>query len=128
MPNNQIVLHLKNGNVKKGTTNDFLPNKATFHLNTREGEVEEIKVEDSKAIFFVKDLDGDKDYNYAYEDVIPGGGKKVNVDFKDGENIVGYVLGYSTGRQGFFMSPADVTGNNQRIYAVTSSVTKVTFL
>ena len=128
MPVNQIVIHLKNGSIKKGNTNDFLPNKATFHLSSREGEVEEIRVDDSKAIFFVKDLDGDKEYKYEYDDVIPGGGKKVSVDFNDGESIIGYALGYSAGRQGFFITPADVAGNNQRIYAVTSSVKKVTFL
>ncbi|MBN2419863.1 MAG: hypothetical protein JXL81_10795 [Deltaproteobacteria bacterium] len=128
MPVNQIVIHSKNGNIKKGNTNDFLPNKATFHLTRREGDIEEIKVDECKAIFFVKDLDGDKDYKYAYGDVIPGGGKKVNVDFNDGESIVGYALGYSADRQGFFITPADVSGNNQRVYAVTSSVKKVTFL
>ena len=45
-------------------------------------------MDDCKAIFFVKDLDGNKDYVYAYEDVVPGGGKKVSVDFLDGENIL----------------------------------------
>jgi hypothetical protein len=128
MPINQIVVNLKDGTLIKGTTNDFLPNKANFHLSAREGEVEEIKVEDSKAIFFVKDLDGDKDYKYTYEDVIPGGGKKINVLFNDGENIVGFVLSYSAERQGFFMTPADLNGNNQRIYVVASSVNKVDFL
>ena len=128
MPINQIVINFKDGKIKKGNTNDFLPNKATFHLSNTEGEVEEIKVDDAKAIFFVKDLDGDKDYNYSYDDVVPGGGKKVSVNFNDGENVVGFALGYSPDRQGFFMTPADLSGNNQRIYAVTSSVKKVEFL
>jgi len=128
MPVNQIVINLKDGKLKKGNTNDFLPNKATFHLTNREGDIEEVKVEDAKAIFFVSDLDGNKDYNYTYDDVIPGGGKKVSVDFNDGENVVGYALGYSPDRQGFFITPADLSGNNQRIYAVVSSIKKVTFL
>lgn len=128
MPINKIVVKFKDGNMKKGNTNDFLPNKATFHLTEREGEVEEIKVVDCKAIFFVKDLDGNKDYKYTYEDVVPGGGKKVSVDFNDGENVVGYVLSYSPDRQGFFITPADLSGNNQRIYAVTSFIKKVEFV
>ncbi|MFC1863158.1 DUF6982 domain-containing protein [Thermodesulfobacteriota bacterium] len=128
MPINQIVIKLKDGSLKKGNTNDFLPNKKTFHLNNTEGNVEEINVDDTKAVFFVKDLDGNKDHNYRYEDNIPGGGKKISVEFNDGETIIGYALGYSPDRQGFFVSPADLSGNNQRIYAVTSAVKKVAFL
>ncbi len=125
MPVNQIVIKCKDGNLKKGNTNDFMPNKATFHLNNTESKIEEIRVEDAKAIFFVKNLDGNKDYKYEYGDIIPGGGKKVNVNFNDGENIVGFVLGYSPDRKGFFMTPADLSGNNQRVYVVASSVKKV---
>ena len=128
MPINQIVVKYKTKKMKKGNTNDFLPNKATFHLKNREGEVEVINVDDCKAIFFVKDLNGNKDYDYNYEDAVPGGGKKVSVDFLDGENVVGYVLSYSPDRQGFFITPADLSGNNQRIYAVTSFVKKVEFI
>ena len=125
MPINQIVIQCKDGSIKKGNTNDFMPNKGTFHLNSREGNVEEVNVEDAKAIFFVKDLEGNKEYNYTYDDVIPGGGKKISVNFNDGESIIGYVLSYSPERKGFFMTPADLDGNNQRIYVVASSVEKV---
>ena len=128
MPINQIVVNLKNGSMLKGNTNDFLPNKATFHLRDRDGNVQEINVNDAKAIFFVKDLDGNKEHNYAYDDVIPGGGKKISIDFEDGEKIVGYALSYSPGRQGFFMTPADLGGNNERIYIVSSSVKNVEFI
>ena len=128
MPINQIVIKLKDGSIKKGSTNDFLPNKKTFHLNNTDGNVEEVNIEEAKAVFFVKDLEGNKDHNYTYEDNIPGGGKKISVNFDDGEIIIGYVLGYSPDRQGFFMTPADLIGNNQRIYAVASSVKKVEFL
>lgn len=125
---NQVVVKFKTRKMKKGNTKDFLPNKETFHLTNRKGEVEVINVDDCKAIFFVKDLDGNKDYNYTYDDVVPGGGKMVSVDFNDGENVIGYVLSYSPNRQGFFITPADLSGNNQRIYAVTSFVKKVEFI
>lgn len=128
MPINQIVIHSKDGSMIKGNTNDFLPNKATFHLTDRTGSVQEINVNDAKAIFFVKDLEGNKDYDYSYDDVVPGGGKKVCVFFEDGEEIVGFALSYSPGRQGFFMTPADLSGNNERIYVVSASVKKVDFL
>jgi len=128
MAGNQIVVRFIDGSVKKGHTNDFVPNKTNFHLNNTDGETEEVNIENIKAIFFVRDLNGAQGYIYNYEDNIPGGGKKIQVEFNDGEIIVGYVLGYSPERQGFFMTPADLEGNNLRIYAVATAVKKTQFL
>ena len=125
MIQNQIVIRLKNRDLKKGYTDDFMPTKDTFHLNTREGKTEEINVDDAKAIFFVKDLDGNKDYKYTYKDVISGEGKKTIVHFKDGETLVGYVLAFSPERKGFFVKPADLNGNNKRIFVIASSLKKI---
>ena len=122
---NQIVIRLKDKQLKKGYTDDFLPTKDTFHLNTREGKTEVINMEDAKAIFFVKKLDGNKDYKYTYKDIITGEGRKVIVHFKDGETIIGYVLAYSPERKGFFLKPADLNGNNNRIYVIASSLKKI---
>jgi hypothetical protein len=122
---NKIVLHYKDARIAKGSTRDFFPNKRTFHLIHADGNNENIDIEDLKAVFFVKHADGDKQYNYKYEDNVAGAGKKVKVVFKDNETIIGYVLGYSPQRQGFFITPADISGNNERIYVVTSSVQSV---
>ena len=128
MAGNQIVIRFIDGSVKKGHTNDFVPNKTIFHLNKSDSEIEEINIENIKAIFFVRDLNGVQGYNYNYKDNIPGGGKRIQVEFNDGEIIVGYVLGYSPKRQGFFMTPADLGGNNFRIYALAAAVKKTQFL
>jgi hypothetical protein len=125
---NKVVIKFKDGTVKKGSTTDFLPNKACFHLNSQNETVETIEIEALKAVFFVKDVEGNKDYNETYQDVIQGGGKKVQVEFNDGEIIVGYVLGYSPDRQGFNMTPADLNSNNERVFVVTSATTSATFL
>jgi hypothetical protein len=125
---NKVVIKFNDGTVKKGSTPDFLPNKACFHLNSQNETVETIEIEALKAVFFVKDVEGNKDYNETYQDVIQGGGKKVQVEFNDGEIIVGYVLGYSPDRQGFNMTPADLNSNNERVFVVTSATTSVTFL
>jgi hypothetical protein len=42
------------------------------------------------------------------------------VNFHDGETIIGYVLGYSPKKQGFMMTPADLQGNNERIFVLGS--------
>jgi hypothetical protein len=92
------------------------------------GEVLEISIEDLKAVFFVKDFEGKKTHQDSYDENIAGGGKKINVRFSDGETVVGYTLGYSPDRQGFFLTPADLQGNNERIFVVKSATEKIEFL
>ena len=128
METNKVVVHFKDGTIKKGNTTDFLPNKKSFHLNTLDGSVDEIDVENIKALFFVKDHEGNKGRKREYKDTIAGGGKKVEVSFNDGETIIGYVLGYSPDRQGFILTPADLSGNNERIFVVKTAIKNVTFL
>ena len=125
---NKVVARFKNGTTKKGTTNDFFPNKSLFRLKLLNEEVEEIKVEELKAIYFVKDFQGNKNYKATYNDVVVGGGRKVQVMFMDGEMLVGYTQGYSPNRSGFFVVPADLKNNNDRIYVIASATEKVSFL
>ena len=128
METNKVVAKFKDNTVSKGKTSDFFPNKAKFHLEEIDGKIVEINIEDLKAIFFVKDFEGDKDRKDNYNDEIAGGGRKIKVNFFDGETVIGYTLGYSKDRQGFYITPADLQGNNQRIFVVTSATDKVEFL
>jgi Family of unknown function (DUF6982) len=128
MPTNKVIVRFKDGTLIKGNTSDFFPNKACFHINRLDGKIEEIKLEDLKAVFFVKDFKGNKDYHEKYEDAIPGAGRKILVEFTDAESITGYALGYSPDRLGFFITPADLTGNNVRIFVVKSATKSVKFL
>ena len=125
MQQNKVVIQLKNGTVRKGITSDFLPNKARFHFTCTDGSTEAVDVDTLKALFFVKDIEGNKDYKETYNDIIQGGGRKIRVEFADGEVIVGFVLGYSPDRPGFIMSPADCNGNNNRIFVVKSATRNV---
>jgi hypothetical protein len=128
MQPNKVVVKFKDKTMKKGTTSDFLPNKSQFHLEDMNGEIGVINIEDLKALFFVKDFEGNKNHQDKYEDNIAGGGRKVKVIFSDGETVVGYTLGYSPDRQGFFLTPADIQGNNERIFVVKSATKAIEFL
>ncbi|MDH3879468.1 MAG: hypothetical protein OET18_16630 [Desulfobacterales bacterium] len=128
METNKVVVRFKDGSIMKGKTNDFFPNKTSFHLETLNGETKTIDVEQLKAFFWVKDFEGNKNYDEDYEDEIAGTGRKIIVKFSDGESIIGYTLGYSPDRQGFFMTPADVKSNNQRIFVVKSASEKIEFI
>lgn len=128
MEPNKVVVKFKDGTVSKGRTSDFFPNKTQFHLEAGDGEIVEISIEVLKAVFFVKDLDGNKNHKDNYIDEVAGGGRKIKVAFLDGEMVIGYTLGYSPDRQGFYVTPADLQGNNERIFVVKSATREIELL
>ena len=127
MPANKVVVRYKDGRILKGTTTDFFPNKVQFHVSEMSGENTAVYVEELKAIFFVKDYEGDKDYQPKYDSDIAGGGKKIRVEFEDGEVITGHTLGYSPDRTGFFVTPADPESNNSRIFVIKAATKSIRF-
>lgn len=128
METNRVVAKFKDGRLLKGKTADFFPTKKNFHIELLTGEIVLVDVTQLKAIFFVKDFFGNKEYNETYNDQVPGGGKKIKVHFFDGETIIGYTLAYSPDRIGFFMIPADKGSNNSRIFVVNSSIESFEFI
>jgi hypothetical protein len=127
---NRVVVHLLDGRLIKGTTQDFFPNRPMFHVAPLEGGPPlEVRTRQLKAMFFVRQFAGDT----ARRDVrgfieAPGEtaqGKKLAVRFKDGELLCGYSLAFSPDREGFFMFPSDAGTNNLRIYVLTASATEI---
>ncbi len=128
MLKNKIVVHFRDGTTLKGHSNDFRQNKAEFHLETLEHETSLINIADLKAVFFVRDHEGDTQRQRSYDDTIAGAGRKMKVTFSDSEELVGYVSSYSADRIGFFLVPADLKGNNERVFVVAASATQVEYL
>jgi len=129
LPANKVVVHDQDGNLFKGTTADFLAKRPTFHLmigGVEGGEVKEVYVANLKAIFFVKDFDGNPSYREvkAFPER-PVSGKKLKAVFKDGEIMVGYTHAINFDQPGCFMVPADSNSNNERIYAIYSFMTEL---
>ena len=130
---NRIVLHFSDNRLQKGYTHDFTPLREKFHLISEQqedkGNIYEINCSDLKAIFFVRTLDGDRDYDEKkrFEDVDIAGlrGLKVKVEFPDGEVVRGTSFGYSKKRKGFFIVPVDPRSNNERIYVVATALSEV---
>lgn len=126
---NRIVARYRDGRVVKGTTNDFLPTRGSFHLiPAAGGAAEVILVADLKALFFVRDLTGNAAYTEkkAFEKAVAG--RRVQVTFVDGETLVGTTQGYQPDRPGFFMVPVDPQSNNERVYVVKAATKEVTLL
>jgi len=132
----KIVAHYADGRLLKGFSQDFYPNKPSFHLlpsnvgSSFTDEAVKVRIEELKAVFFVRDFAGDPAYNErkAFAEGERPPGRKVRVAFKDGEVLVGSTMGYERKRQGFFLIPADPRSNNLRVFAVAAAVTSVRFL
>lgn len=129
----KIVIHFADGRIFKGATHDFFPHKEIFHLvpiKAKPGEKPtEIQVKALKALFFVKDFSGDKEYRDKKEfGLSTFYGKKTIVTCKDGEILYGFTQGYSPARLGFFLFPADPQTNNTKVFVLSSAVRKVEVL
>ena len=126
---NQVVAHFNDGRILKGWAADFFPNKPSFHVEREDsGETIEIQVAELKGVFFVKTFGGNPDATSRQDVERVGMGKKIQVDFEDGETLLGYTSGYSPARAGFFVFPTDPEDNNDKVYVVTASTKSVNFV
>lgn len=126
----KVVIRYSNGDVVKGSTQNFFPNKDCFHLFPSDrpyGEVIEVVLKELKAVFLVRDFIGNSQYieRKRYIEGEKPTGKKVEVTFGDGEVLVGSTLGYDLNRKGFFIFPVDPNSNNIRVFVISSAVKKV---
>ena len=126
---NKIVVHCSDGEIIKGQTGDFAPAKNFFHLNkVGSGDIQKIDIANLKAVYFVQSLDGDSAFNEKDDVDRSGFGRKVQVEFNDGEIQIGYTQGYSPNRPGFFVIPCDPDSNNLRIFVITAATKNVQFV
>lgn len=126
----RVVVRFSNGQTLKGTTRDFGPANARFHLIPAAGGAPvEVRMQELKAVFFVRDLRGNPSRAKLKGFVgAPAGtsqGRKIAVRFSDDELLCGYTLTWSAERKGFFVSPADSGGNSMRVYVVTAAAAEV---
>jgi hypothetical protein len=126
----KAVARFKGGRIVSGYTNDFHPSKPQFHLsaNPRQGEQMLIPMSQLKALFFVREFDGDSTLVESKDFVAMPQGRKVEVTFHDNEVIVGSTLGYRGEGNGFFLHPADSRSNNLRVFVTAAGARQVRFL
>ena len=129
---NKIVVKFKDGNIIKGWSTDFGPDKEIFHLHPQEEygkDILEVNISSLKAVFFVKDFQGNKDYKkvrtFDVELKITPSQRKLIVIFKDGENLYGTSHGDGRYKVGFFVYPVDPKDNSDRIFVVRSAVESI---
>ena len=128
----RIVVRHNSGEMRKGFTHNFLPTKGFIHVMPEPVVAPEnrlaVPFTDLKAIFFVKDHDGNPGYTEGKQ-LDPGvRGRKVSITFRDGEELVGTTVNYNSAAPGFFVQPADPLSNNERVFVVAQAIGGLTFI
>ena len=131
---NKVVARFADGRIVKGMTTDFSMDRDTFHVTEPPPDPgwvrTEIPVSELKALFFVRDFDGDPDHveRPSLDSAPPIGERRVQVTFADGETLLGNTSRYQAAHPGFFLVPLDAGSNNERCYVVGASTREVYFL
>lgn len=129
----KVVVKYQDGEIVKGRVEGFRPDRKSFIffplIEYSEEDRIEINFNSLKAVFFIKDFTGNKDYKkvrtFDVKTKVTPSQRKLIVKFKDGENLYG--TSHSCGRYkiGFFVYPIDPKDNNERIFILHSAVESI---
>lgn len=126
---NEVVAHYLDGRVVKGISLDVDPGRPKCHIRTAAQGTLEVKLTELKALFFVKDLVG----NSGRDDILklePNDGRArgsypIELEFVDGERLVGLTVRYPPVRPFFFVLPGDSRSNNLRVLVNRAAVKRM---
>lgn len=122
----RVVARFRDGTVLKGLSMDVDSAKPVFHIRTPESDATTVRLEQLKALFFVRSLSGNP---ARHEKRIPDpddprtrASTIVTVVFEDGEVVTGMMIRYPPIEPFFFMVPVDRESNNIRILVNRAAV------
>jgi len=126
----KVVARFRDGRLVRGYTADFHPSKPQLHLSAEPHSSDTLFLQLSqlKALFFVRDFNGDQMRVDRHEFGAAPQGRKIVVTFNDGETLLGSTLGYRGEGEGFFVQPADPRSNNLRVFVAPGATQQVRFL
>ena len=139
MDRQRVILRCLDGRLIRGSIGDFSAADEVVDLEDESSQVQKFRVNELKAIFFVRTFEGKPEYSErkSFRDPVSLG-KRVFVKFKDGESMTGYIEGgvpwekgfflESSKGPGFFLIPVDSESNNIKVFVVASSVWDVTVM
>ncbi len=128
----KVIVRTRDGEVIPGFANQDRINKKTLKVITQQGKEQTFSIDKLKAVFFVKDFQGNPEY-----DEIKFLNKQsvssmiwVRVEFFDGEVLEGKIANNMEliCSPGFYLSPSDQDTNNKRVYVIKSSLKNFTVL
>lgn len=128
----RIVIRYNSGQLHKGYTHNFLPTKGFVNVMPEPVVAPDNKLAvpftELKAIFFVKDHEGNPAYVEDKTLDSAARGRKVSVTFRDGEELVGTTVNYNSSAPGFFVQPADPQSNNERVFIIAQAIRGLQFI
>jgi hypothetical protein len=83
-----------------------------------------------KAIYFVRSHEGNRNFKenkLQFPPVLPQG-RRIAIEYPDGERTVGITEGLSPSRVGFSFLPADPKSNNTEVFVITQNVVEIRIL
>jgi hypothetical protein len=126
---NKVVARFADGRLVKGVSMNVDASKPTLHVRTTEGKMEEIRLAELKALFFVKSLEGDSTHDEAMAaeraDPRARGSHLVELRFRDGERLVAFANRFPPLAAFFFLVPVDTKSNNIRILVNREQVVSI---
>lgn len=122
----KVVAHFPDGQILKGFALDFRRSQRAFLLKPRDAvdlaATIRVRLAELKALFFVKDFEGDPTYQEFADAARPSLlGGQVSVRFRDGEVLRGTSPSRDLGGVGFFLVPMDPRSNNRRMYVMATN-------
>lgn len=127
----KIVLRLLDGTMEKCSIySHFSAAYRSVKVLDTEGRLKTVELKDVKAIFFVREHDGNALYkpNREFTEDSPKAGTMVKVTFPDGEVIRGRALNLNANGGGFYLFPPDPLDNNLKIFVPRAPGTEVEVL
>jgi hypothetical protein len=125
---NEVVAHYLDGRVVKGISLDVDPGRPKCHIRTPAEGILEVKLTELKALYFVRDLVGSGRRDVLVLEPSDGrahGAYPIELEFADGEHLIGLTVRYPPVRPFFFVLPADARSNNVRILVNRAAVKRM---
>ena len=124
-----MVVHFADGRTVRGFSYDFRPTQDSFRLTLADSaDTVEIRLEELKAIFFVKRFDSDGVTRPRDDIERVGLGPKLRVCFLDGEVLYGFSAAYRPDMKAFTMVPGDPDNNSQKVVVIAQSTESVEYV
>jgi hypothetical protein len=125
----EVVARYIDGRVVKGISYDIDASKHYCIIWTTDDDSVEVHLAELKALFFVRDLVGNP--KRAEGSTLPPNDKRakgaypIDVEFGDGERVVGLTVRYPPVREFFYVLPVDPRSNNVRILVNRAAVVRI---
>ena len=127
----RVVVRYNDGRLMKGYSREFTAAAGALTVLPEPDAPPQARISvplgHLKAVFFVRDFEGDPTRVDATEPNTRARGRRIIVTFLDGETLVGTTLNYTAEAPGFFIRPIDAKSNNVRVFIATQAIRQVQF-